>query len=103
MPAPAAIFSAFLLAVVPLILLAAVWSGVMAYRLLRPERPLPFDPAVRREASRRRGQPVPVGYREIAEDLRLRPVRPALPQRQAVREGAEPAAPWRDDLWRRRN
>ncbi len=99
----AAVFTAFFIAAVPAVLFMGIWAAVMAFRLLRPEQPLPFDAAVRREAARRRGQSVRVGYRDIEEDLRLRPVRPAFSRRQAVPEGAEPTEGWREDLWRRRN
>jgi hypothetical protein len=81
-----------------------VWLAGSAVRLLAPEREVPFDASARREAARRRGVAVPVGARDIVEDLRRRPIRPAMPERAAVAEGDRPGgAPLVKDLWMRRN
>lgn len=97
------------LVAVPALILMAVWTAVTAARLLFPERELPFDGQARRAVARRRGQAVPVRAFDIVEDLRRRPVRPAMPQREAspteaVTEGEGPGGPRLfEDLWLRRN
>ncbi len=102
---PAVVLSAFVLLAVPAALLVAVWTAVSVARLLFPERELPLDPdAAQRHLARRRGPAVPVRAFDIVEDLRRRPVRPAMPQREAVPEADAPTArPLFQDLWLRRN
>ena len=104
--APAA-FTAFLVAFVPALVLAAIWAAVMAWRLLHPERPLPFlpDHVAERRAATARGEPVPVGFREIHDDVRAQARSLALPYRYPVADGLPHhlPEPWLDDLRRRRN
>lgn len=101
---PAAALTAFAMLAVPSAVFVAVWAVVMAYRILFPERPLPFLPngSAQREAARARGEAVPVGFREIHDDLRRHARHVAVPRRSYA--GEEPdAEPWKEDLWRRRN
>lgn len=100
---PVAAVSALLVAAVPVALFLLIWVVVTAMRLLFPERPLPFDPAARREAARRRGEAVAVRARDIADDLRREAPRPAFPSSQPVpsEDGAHTALA--ADLWQRRN
>lgn len=96
-----ALLIAFLAVALPVVLLMAVWSGVMMYRILFPERPLPFEAAGRRQRAVRRGEAVPVRLRDILEDQALRAETPADPA-----AGAPPRSephPFADDLWARRN
>jgi hypothetical protein len=100
---PAALSLLFLV-VVPAIIVMAVWTAVNVARLLFPERERPFGGPVRRAAARRRGAAVPVRAYDIVEDLRRRPVRPAMPKHEAVAEGERPGGtPLFEDLWLRRN
>jgi hypothetical protein len=93
-----------LLVAVPTIILMVVWTAVNVARLLFPERELPFEGPGRRAAARRRGASAPVRAFDIVEDLRRRPVRPAMPKREAVAEGERPGGtPLVEDLWLRRN
>lgn len=95
---------AFTLLFLPAALLMVVWTAVNVARLLFPERELPLDGPARRATARRRGQAVPVRASDIVEDLRRRPVRPAMPQGETVGEGETPGtAPLFEDLWLRRN
>ena len=104
--APAA-FTALLVAVVPALVLAVIWAVVTAWRLLHPERPLPFlpDRAAERRAATARGESVPVGFREIREDVLAQARTLALPYRYPVADGLRHhlPEPWLDDLQRRRN
>lgn len=94
----------FALIVFPAVLLMGIWTAVNVARLLYPEQELPLDGTARRAAARRRGQAVPVRAFDIVEDLRRRPARPAMPERERVAEGEGPGgSPLQEDLWRRRN
>ncbi|HYE96328.1 MAG TPA: hypothetical protein VD962_08970 [Rubricoccaceae bacterium] len=107
MPPLATLFSVFfLIAAGAVLLMGGVWSAVMAFRVLYPERPLPGvpDEAARREAMRRLGHTLPVGFREIANDQRRRTRVPAMPRRQVAGPDIPPDdAPLAEELWRRRN
>lgn len=102
-----AVFTAFLVAVVPALVLAVIWTVVTIWRLLWPERPLPFVPdrAAERRAATARGEAVPVGFREIHDDARAQARSLALPYRYPVADGLPHhlPEPWLDDLNRRRN
>lgn len=97
----------FVVAFVPVLVLAAIWAAVMAWRLFHPERPLPLlpDRAAERRATLAGGQSVPVGFREIHDDVRARARSLALPYRYPVADGLPHhlPEPWLDDLQRRRN
>lgn len=94
-----AIVTGFVMVAVPILLLAGVWAVVTSMRILFPERPLPFDPVVRRQRAASRGESVPVRLRDILEDEALR---------QTAAAGDEPPPaprphPFVEDLWLRRN
>lgn len=93
----AALFVAFFAVAVPAILLMTVWAGVMAFRLLFPERTLPFDAPARRQRAAAYGEFRPVKLRDILEDQQA--------QRATVARGGETPEPHPlfDDLWLRRN
>lgn len=98
--------SAFLVAVLPALVLMAIWTAITGFRILRPEQPLPFvrDPAAKRREATARGETVPVGFREIHEDLRAYARSLPLPHHGCVAGGLPHASePWMDDLHRRRN
>ena len=100
-PPAAAALAAFVLTVVPVVLLMTVWACVTVARLLFPERPLPLDGPSRRERALRRGESRPVGLREIMDDETRR--RHAARTRPAATVDAPPRPPFADDLWLRRN
>jgi hypothetical protein len=87
---PSVTYNLLLVIAAPALILMAVWTAVNVARLLFPERGLPLSGPARRAAARRRGQSIPVRAFDIVEDLRRRPVRPAMPQREAVAEGERP-------------
>lgn len=101
----AAALSALVVAAVPVAVLMAVWSAVAMYRVLFPERPLPFvrDEAAERHAARARGEAVHVGFREIRDDMRLHVRELARPYHHAG--GCSHGIPeaWIEDVYRRRN
>ncbi len=101
----AAALSAFVVAVVPVVVFMAVWAMVTMYRILTPERPLPFvrDKAAERRAARARGESVGVGFREIHDDMRTHVRELAGPYHHAG--GCSHGIPeaWIEDMNRRRN
>ncbi len=103
----AAVFTAFAVVAFPALVLMAVWAAVTAFRILRPEQPLPLfaDPVARRREATAAGNPIPVGYREIHDDLRLHAHSLTLPYRYHAAVGGthHVPEPWLDDLHRRRN
>jgi hypothetical protein len=108
--APAAALAAFFLIVVPAIGIAVVWAVVTAWRILLPERPPAFLPDPVRERRRRTagGEAVPVGFREIHEEMPLharRVTHPYRMDRQRALAGlpGHVPEPWIDDLRHRRN
>jgi hypothetical protein len=107
---PAAAVAAFVMIAVPLGVAVAVWAVVTMFRVLFPERPLPvlLDPARERRDRTARGEAVPVGFREIYEEMPVHAGRLALPyrlDRERVHSGlpGHVPEPWRDDLYLRRN
>lgn len=101
---PLAAISAIAIAAFPIVLLMVAWTIVTVARLVFPERALPFDAAVRREAMRRRGRSVPVRLVDIMDDQRALATPPAMPRRAPVPEDEASAPdPLTDDLWLRRN
>gem|GEM_PF-425032 len=107
---PAAAVTAFVMLAVPLGVAVAIWAVVTMCRVILPERPLPFLPDAARERRERtaRGEAVPVGFREIYEEMPMHAGRLALPyrlDRQRVLSGlpGHVPEPWRDDLYVRRN
>ena len=105
MLAPAAVVSAFALVAVPVVVLMGVWTAVMVFRLVFPERPLPFDAAARRAAAQRRGEAVPVRLEDLLADQRRRAAAPRSchPAGEADLPPALPSGRWTSDLWLRRN
>lgn len=103
-PPLAAIIAGFFLVALPFILLMMIWTVVTMMRILFPERDLPFDGTARRERARRRGEAVPVRFRDLVEDQR-RARAPAMPERAPTGASPRPEAdsPLADDLWLRRN
>lgn len=103
----AAIFTAFAVVAFPALVIMAIWAAVSAFRILRPEAPLPFVPdrAAERRKATEAGTSVPVGFREIHDDLRVHARRLTLPYkyRAAVGGTHHVPEPWLDDLYRRRN
>ena len=100
MPPLAAIEARILILAVPMLLLMAVWALATALRILMPEAPLPLHRMAR---TRRRGEPVPVRLREIADEQRRRPA-PVFPP--AAVGGGDPEARAEtiaEALWARRN
>ncbi len=87
--------------------LLLVWVMVTAWRIIFPERPLPLT---RNQSELRRfrtalGESVPVGFREIHEDMveHVRRVRlgRTLSEPNAIEPGGRAGAD--EDLWERRN
>lgn len=103
----AAIFTAFAVVAFPALVMMAIWAAVTAFRLLRPEQPLPFmpDPSVQRREATKAGTSVPVGFQEIHDDLRVHARRLTLPYKYHAAVGGthHVPEPWLDDLYRRRN
>ncbi len=100
LPVGAAV-AAFVMTVVPLVLLMTVWTCVTMARILFPERSLPVDGPSRRERALRRGESRPVGLREILDDEARR-------RHLSSRDGHDAplvraATRLTDDLWLRRN
>lgn len=101
----AAVITAFVAAALPALLFMAIWTAVTVFRILYPERPLPFgrDGVAERQAARARGDVLKVGVREIREDLQIH-------SRELTRSydlvgGCSHGIPevWLEDLYRRRN
>jgi hypothetical protein len=92
-----------LIVAVPMLFFMATWAIVTAYRILRPEEPLPLErrPVEMRRRATARGVPVPVGARDIREDQRYRRTTVVY----QFYEGDSDGVPlqWREDLWLRRN
>lgn len=102
----AAVLTALLAAGMLALAMVVIWAVITGLRILRPERPLPFvpDTAARRHRATARGKAVPVGFREIHEDLRTHARSLPLPHHDRVTDGLPHASePWMDDLYRRRN
>lgn len=107
---PAAAIAALVMIAVPAIVVASIWTVVTVYRILYPERPLPFYADAVRERQRRtaQGEAVPVGFREIHEEMPLHARRVCSPYRLnrdralAGLPGCVPD-PWVEDLHLRRN
>lgn len=96
-PPVGALVAALALVAVPVLLLALVWAGVTAARIMRPERPLPpvVPTAREREIARAGGRVATV--RQIADDEARRHLRTDAADAPArVRALA-------DELWLRRN
>lgn len=101
---------AFVLIVVPTIVLLAVWAAVTALRILFPERPLPFlkDPVEERRRRTAAGEAVPVGFREIHEEMPVHVRSVATPyrfDRERVLAGLPGHVPdvWVENVCHRRN
>ena len=96
-----AIFSAILL-----IFSMAVWMVASAFRILYPERRLPFaaDPVHQRQQARAAGRPVPVDFAAISADQRHTD-RTSAPTWYAYADGHSDGWPadWEADLYYRRN
>lgn len=103
----AAVFTAFAVVAFPALVIMAIWATVTALRILRPEQPLPLfvDPVLRRQEATASGTSVPVGFREIHDDLRVHARRLTLPYcyHAAVGGTHHVPEPWLEDLYRRRN
>ena len=108
-PPLGAVVTGLFVVAVPTMLLMTVWAIVTMYRVLFPERPLPFDAAVRRGRALRRGEGRQVRLRDILEDQRRQPAPPVFPARRALADRepkagpVAPGGPLFDDLWLRRN
>ena len=102
---PAAALSALVAVAVPVAILMGVWSVVVVYRVLFPERPLPFvrDEVAERQAATARGESVGVGFREIHDDMRLHVRALNCPYHHAVGNSHGIPDAWIDDVYRRRN
>ena len=100
-PPLAALVTGFFLVAIPSLILMVAWTCVTMVRILFPERDLPFDGTVRREAARQKGRAVGVRFRDLVEDQRHAKA-PAMPHGEASRP-PEVASPLMDDLWLRRN
>ena len=99
-------FTVFAVAAFPALVLMAVWTAVTVLRILRPEQPLPFfaDPVAERHEATASGVSVPVGFREIREDVQVLARTLALPyDYHAAGSSHHVPEPWLDDLHRRRN
>ena len=103
----AAVFTAFAVVALPALVMMAIWATVTALRILRPEQPLPLfaDPVARRREATEAGVAVPVGFREIREDLCTHAQRLTLPYRYQAAVGGthHVPEPWIEDLYQRRN
>ncbi len=88
---------------VPMLFFMATWAVVTAYRILRPEEPLPFEehPVEVRRRTTARGVPVAVGARDIREDQRRQSAAGAYQFFEGYSDGVP--LQWREDLWLRRN
>jgi len=91
---------------VPILFMMLTWVLVTAYRILKPEDPLPYeyDAAFLRQQATQAGHSMPVGVREIREDQRHAR---RMSFQQAYEYHGMPTAvlpeSWRDDLWLRRH
>ncbi|NDC88828.1 MAG: hypothetical protein EB075_08480 [Bacteroidetes bacterium] len=87
----------------PFIFAAFIWLLITSYRLLRPEEPgdVREMAVVKRRKARAQGVAVPVGARDIRDDLVHDDVTPAS-VRQDIRLGLVPKA-WIEDLNQRKN
>ncbi|GAB5518494.1 MAG: hypothetical protein RhofKO_07450 [Rhodothermales bacterium] len=100
------VFSILAMVAVPILFFMLTWVLVTAYRLLKPEEPLPYeyDAAFLRQQASQAGYSMPVGVREIREDQRH--ARRMTYQQEYEYHGTPTALlpeAWREDLWRRRN
>ncbi|MEM1054096.1 MAG: hypothetical protein AAGI52_01115 [Bacteroidota bacterium] len=104
MPPVAAIVTGFFMVAAPVILMMTIWTLVTMWRVIFPDDELPFDRSTDVAAAQERGESVPVGFVDIMEQQRRRPVGPVMPHRQRVaqKEGTS-ESPLAEDLWRRRN
>ena len=103
----AAAFTAFAVVAFPALVMMVVWTAVTAMRILRPEQPLPLfaDPVAQRRTKTETGVAVPVGFREIHDDLRIHARALTLPYRYHAAVGGthHVPEPWLEDLHLRRN
>lgn len=97
----------FAVVAMPVLFFALVWVAVTAYRLLYPEKPLPFerDPIIVRRQAAASGEEVPVGVREIREDQQHLQSIHSRTTPYSYLYGVSDGFPeyWADDLWQRRN
>ncbi|NBC17894.1 MAG: hypothetical protein GVY18_11335 [Bacteroidetes bacterium] len=97
----------FAVVAMPVLFFALVWVAVTAYRLLYPEKPLPFerDPILVRRQAAATGKDVPVGVREIREDQQHLQTMRSRTTPYHYLDGVSDGFPetWADDLWQRRN
>lgn len=99
---PAAIFTAFVMVAVPVILLAFVWGVLTMLRIAFPERPVPLEGPLR--AIRRRGGHA--GVREIRAEVLKQAERLAVPYAYTPGTTVPPSrlpSPWLLDVHERRN
>jgi hypothetical protein len=108
MPIEAVLTALSVIGLASIVLLSA-WSAVFAWRLLFPEKPLPFfsDPSLKRRDLARRGVSVRVGLREILEDMPEHGKCVVVPSSRAAGGGRRDATTHPDHtpagLWERRN
>ena len=100
------LYLTFAILITPILFFVFTWAAVTAYRLLAPEKPIPFerDPVVVRKRAAEAGDYVAVGVREIREDQRLLfrdQIRPPYHYTAGFSEGLPSV--WMEDLWQRRN
>jgi hypothetical protein len=100
-----AVITAFVVVALPALIFMAIWTAVATFRILFPERALPFtrNGVAERQAARARGYAVEVGFREIREDVRVHARE--LARSYDLVSGCLHGIPeaWIDDLYRRRN
>lgn len=107
---PAVAIAALMMIAVPAIVGVLIWTVVRVFRVLYPERPLPFfaDPVRERQCRTAQGEAIPVGFREIHEEMPLharRVFHPYRLDRDRVTAGLPGCIPdpWVEDIHRRRN
>lgn len=100
----------FALVFVPVGIVMVVWSVVTVCRIMFPERPLPLfqDRVAERRRRTEAGISVPVGFRDIHDDMPEHVRRVSCPYEHYRSEGWLQAKghvpePWMDDVWQRRN
>ena len=99
---PAAIFTAFVMVAVPVIVLAFIWGALTVMRIAFPERSAPLEGPIR--AIRRRGDHV--GVREIRAEVLKQAERLAVPYAYTPGTTVPPSrlpSPWLLDVHERRN